>query len=240
VWDVDEYAGETERDFIDRAVASRGVLPTQGFETPGLRIGRSLGVALRSDDAASLGGAALGYELAVQNGNGELDAENDNDRVALSAAAMIRSPNLLLIVSGRWNPRTEGELPFQQTEEDLEGAAGVAVSLGPVELGVQALVRHTRFPTTGGPAENAYGGHAQLVLHIPLGDALTLAPGYRWGYYEPSDLTVADAVQEHSAGATLASKTWPVRVQLFLTHAVEQGGRQLDNSRVEALFEVRL
>ena len=240
IWDIDEYVGETDRAFIDRGVASRGVLPTQGFETPGLRPGRSLGVALRSDTAADLGGAKLGYELAVQNGNGELDAENDNDRVAISAAALVHSSSVLLIASGRYNPRTEGELPFQQTERDLEGAAGVSVGLGPVRFGAQAYVRHTSFPTTGGPAENSYGGHAQLVATFALGSSLTLSPGYRWGFYEPSDLVVADQVQEHTAGLTLASTTWPVRLQLFATHAVEQPGRELDNSRIEALFEVRL
>jgi hypothetical protein len=109
-----------------------------------------------------------------------------------------------------------------------------------VRFGAQALVRHTRFPTTGGPAENSFGGHGQIAYTLPITGNVSIAPAYRWGIYEPSDLVVADQVQEHTFGLTFATRAWPVRFQLFATHAVEQGGRQLDNSRLEALLEVRL
>src|SRR6266567_6718928 len=87
---------------------------------------------------------------------------------------------------GRQKTRTVGDLPFRQTQEDLQGAAGALLRLGPVELASQILGRHTTFPTTGGPAENSYGAHAQIAVALGvLGDQLFIVPGYRYAIYDP-------------------------------------------------------
>jgi hypothetical protein len=239
LFDLEEIVPYTERAFIDRSLESRGVLATQGFETAGLSPGRSIGVALRSERLVALGPAALGYELAITNGNGEYESQNDNDSLAYSAALLATWGESIVFVAGRQKTRTVGELPFRQTEQDWAGAVGARVRLGPVELAGQGIARHTRFPTTGGPAENSAGGHLQASFAFELGRA-RIAPGYRFAIYDPSDLIAADLVQEHTAGVTLELLRVPVRLQLNGTLAVEEDQRALTNDRVEAALEVSL
>jgi hypothetical protein len=240
IFDIEEIVPYTERAFIDRALESRGVPATQGFETPGLSPGRSIGVAARSDRLLGLGPFDLGYELAVTNGNGELESQNDNDLPAYSAALFATWGRSVLFVAGRQKSRTVGELPFRQTEDDFAGAAGARLLIGPIDLAAQAMVRHTNFPTTGGPAENSAGAHAQLAIGFGLGAHLRLAPGYRYAIYDPSDLISTDLVQEHTFGATLSMLAVPLRLQANYTHAVEEAQRSLSNDRFELAFEVAL
>ncbi len=241
IFDIEEVVPYTERAFIDRALESRGVLATQGNEVAGLSPGRSIGVAARADRAVVLGPAALGYELAVTNGNGEYESQNDNDSQAYSVAAFATWGPSIVFVAGRQKTRTVGDLPFRQTQNDLAGAIGARLRLGPVELAGQGMARHTTFPTTGGPAENSAGGHLQLAVAIPIaGDRARLWPAYRYAIYDPSDLISIDLVQEHTLGLTLALTRVPVRVQLNYTHPVEQAQMTLRNDRFEAGFEVSL
>lgn len=113
--------------------------------------------------------------------------------------------------------------------------------LGPVEAAAQGIARHTTFSTTGGPAENSAGAHAQLAVGIDLaGGALRVAPGYRYAILDPSDLITTDLVQEHTAGVTLSLSRLPLRLQLNYTHAVEEAQRTLSKDRVEAGLEAVL
>lgn len=238
IFDLEEYIPINERAFIDYSLESRGVLATQGYQVAGLSPGRSMGVALRSDHAFSAGPVAFGYELAAQNGNGELASANDNDSFAFSLSLFARAGSSFVFVAGRQKSRTVGDLPFKQTQDDLEGAAGALLRFGPAEVAGQIIARHTEFPTTGGPAQNSVGGHAQLTLALDVGGGLIVAPGYRYAIYDPSDLMAVDLVQEHTLGLTLKLKKFPLRLQANGTHVVEQAGRELDNDRLEGAFEV--
>jgi hypothetical protein len=241
IFDLEEYIPYSERAFVDFALESRGVLPTEGYQVAGMSPGRSVGVAVRADRALAAGPVDFGYELAVQNGNGEYAADNDNDSLAFSAALFARHDKSFFFLAGRQKSRTVGDLPFRQTQDDLEGAAGAVLHVGPVQVAGQVLGRHTSFPTTGGPDENSFGAHAQLVVSLGLaGDKLVLEPGYRFAIYDPSDLISTDRVQEHTLGVTLRLTQVPIRLQLNYTHVVEQAGRELDNDRGEAAFEVSL
>src|SRR5262249_44311019 len=60
LFDLEDWLPYSQRLFTDFALESRGVLPTQGYEAAGLSPGRSLGVAIRSDQALVLGPLALG------------------------------------------------------------------------------------------------------------------------------------------------------------------------------------
>jgi len=240
LFDLEDYIPYSRRVFTDFALESRGVLPTQGFEAAGLSPGRSLGVALRSDHALTLGPLALGYELAAQNGNGAYASANDNDSFAFSAALFGHIGDSFVFVAGRQKTRTTGTLPLLQTQEELHGAAGGVIRVGPVELAGQVLARRTSFPTTGGPVEDSIGGHAQLAVSVPLGDEATLQAGYRFAIYDPSDLVDNDQVIEHTVGLVLSLERLPIRLQVDATHAVEQAGRELANDRLQAVFEVSL
>lgn len=240
VFDLEETTAHDELAFVDRALESRGVRATEGWETPGLAFGRSLGVALRAPRALGGEAVALGYELALQNGTGENESANDNDALAYSAALWLGLPgDSRLGIAGRHNRRSVGAIPFKQTEEDLSGSVFGVAGLGPVRLEGQLLVRRTTFPTTGTPEENAIGGHAQAMWRIPLG-RLELAPGYRFAVLDPSDLITTDLVQEHTLGVNVGMPDLRARLQLNATHTVEEAGRALENDRVELLLQVGL
>ncbi|MEJ7597673.1 MAG: hypothetical protein WKG01_07175 [Kofleriaceae bacterium] len=231
---------DTRRHLVDKPLESRGMRATQGFEADGLTPGRSLGAAIRLDPVVEPGGSpAVGFEVAVQNGADEFASNNDNDKPAVSAALLARFPNDgFLVIAGRFNPRTVGELPFRQDETDLQGSAGVGISVGPVSLGAGGIFQRTSFPSTGGPVQNAFGGHAQVM--VTIGAALPIAIGYRFGILDPSSLLVTDRVMEHTAGAVLGVPRYRMRLQLQVTHVMEQAARELSNSRAQIAAEVTL
>jgi len=231
---------DTQREFVDRPIESRGVRATEGYQTQGLPPGRSLGAALRLEPELAPGdGPKLGFELAVQNGADEYASNNDNDTPAASASVFVRLPkDSWVVASARFNRRTDGELPFRRDEDDLQGSFGARVNAGPVGLGAGAVVVRTSFPTTGGPVENGYGAHAQLTFRIPA--AQPLAFGYRFGILDPSSLFLTDRVMEHTAGAVLGVPALHMRFQLQVTHVVEQGARNLTNDRAQLAAELSL
>src|SRR6185295_7264083 len=82
---------DTTPELVDKPIESRGVRATEGYQTPGLTPGRSLGAALRLDPEMSETGAPrLGFELAIQNGADEYSSNNDNDKPAVSGAMLVR------------------------------------------------------------------------------------------------------------------------------------------------------
>jgi hypothetical protein len=233
------FVADTEREFVDKPIESRGVRATEGFQTQGLTPGRSLGAALRLDAAPEGVPVAPGFELAIQNGADEFASNNDNDKPAVSAAGLMRFKNAgYLVAAARYNPRTAGALPFRQDENDLAGSAGLSIPAGPVAIGGGFVFVHTTFPTTGGPSQNAIGGHAQLTIRV--GATVPFAFGYRFGILDPSSLITTDRVMEHTAGMTIAVPRYRMRVQLQATHSQEQGARALSNSRIQTAAEVSL
>jgi hypothetical protein len=237
--DPEAQVPDTVRAFVDYPLESRGVRATEGYQTPPLPPGRSMGAGIRLDPEVPESGARFGFELAAQNGADEFSSQNDNDTLALSAAGIVRFPHDgYLVIAGRWNPRTIGMLPFRQDETDLQASIGARVVLGPVELAGGAIVQQTSFDTTAGPTQNGYGAHGQIMFRIPA--RLPLAVGYRFGVLDPSSLITTDQVMEHTVGAVLGVPSLRVRVQLQYVHPVEQAGRELSNDRVQLAGEVVL
>ncbi len=230
---------DTQREFVDRPIESRGIRATEGFQTQGLTPGRSLGAAVRFEPQPGFTPPAGGFELAVQNGADEFASNNDNDQPAVSLAGLLRFQKTgYVVAAGRYNPRTVGDLPFRQDETDIQGSVGARVPAGPVAIGGGAVVTHTTFETTGGPSQNAFGAHAQLTF--TTGGALPLTLGYRFGIMDPSSLFTTDRVMEHTVGGVLGMPRYRMRVQLQLTHVIEQAARSLSNSRAQLAAEVAL
>ncbi|MEZ4360216.1 MAG: hypothetical protein R3B48_08545 [Kofleriaceae bacterium] len=239
IWFDPDGAPDPDRPFIDRALPSRGVRATEGWQTQGLPPGRSLGVAARWSAAAAEGAPPpLALELAAQNGADEFASGNDNDALALSVAARAEARLGWAQLAGRWNPRTEGDQPFRQEETDLQASLGVGTILGPVRLAAGAVLVRTTFATTGGPSQRSWGAHGQGLATVPA--PWPLEVGYRFAILDPSSLVLTDRLMEHTLGAVLALPTWRLRLLLNATHAVEQDQRELTNDRLEALLEVRL
>lgn len=236
--DPQAFVSDTTRELVDKPIEVRGVRATQGFETDGLTPGRSLGAALRLEpEPADSGSPQIGFELAVQNGADEYSSNNDNDKPAVSAAALARyGTRSWAVAAARYNPRSVGSLPFRQDETDLQAVIGLRVAAGPVSFEGGGVYLRTTFPTTGGPSQTAIGGHAQLLVHA--GGRLPLAFGYRFGILDPSSLITTDRVMEHTAGAVLGVPRYRMRVQAQLVHVVDQ--RELSNSRAQLAVELAL
>ena len=246
--DPEALVPDTTRQFVDHPIESRGMRATEGYQVHGLPPGRSMGVALRLEPQVPSGHGGtpgFGFELAAQNGADEFSSNNDNDSLALSLAGLVKfADSSWVMVAGRWNQRTDGDLPFRRDETDYQGTLGAHLEGGPVSLEVGGIAQHTTYDTTGGPSENAYGAHAQLMFtvgaHEPRATALPLSFGYRFGILDPSSLIVTDRVMEHTAGAILGVPRWRMRFQLQLVHVVEQAGRDLRNDRAQLAGEVDL
>ncbi len=234
--DPQRLVADTNRELVDRPLWSRGVRSTEGWYTPGLPPGRSIGAALRVEPEQPM---AIGFEVAVQNGADEFASNNDNDLPAVSAAAMLRlADDGFLVAGARYNPRTVGELPFRQDETDLQGSVGLQLNTSAVRVAGGGMVQRTTYGSTGGPVQNAFGAHAQLMFRIPAGSPVWV--GYRFGILDPSSLIVTDRVMEHTAGGSIGVPDLRMRVQLQLTHVMEQAARELSNSRVQIAAEVTL
>jgi hypothetical protein len=230
---------DLKREFVDRPIEDRGMRPTEGWQTPGLTPGRSLGVALRLDPSIPSDGARVGFEIAAMNGADEFASNNDNDLLALSAAAIVRFPNDGWIVGAvRWNPRTVGTLPFRQDETDVQASAGAHVLAGPVSLGAGGIVTHTTYDTTNGPSQNAWGAHAQAMVALPMSHPLSI--GARFDILDPSTLITTGRVMEFTAGALWAMPQWHMRFQLQGTHVVWVPARQIQDDRVQLAAEIAL
>ncbi len=236
LYDLEEHTSPAERPFARKALPSRGVRATEGFETRSLGVGRDLGVGLRAERAIPLEALDLGYEIALQNGAGELASANDNDRVALSGAAFAHHERGLGFVAVRYNTRSQGELPALRTERDLGVAGGLSLESSRARGGAQVLFERTTFPTTAGPARYAFGASAHVLVSVTRDVEL----GYRYAVLDPSDRLPATVVQEHTAGANVQPAEIPLRFQLNVTRPVEQAGRSLRNDRLEIVAEVAL
>ena len=235
--DPEALVPDTARELIDHPIESRGMRATEGYQTPGLPPGRSLGVAIHLDPEYLLGepvkvdGPALGVELAVQNGADEFASNNDNDLPAVSLAAVLRMPHdSWLMAAGRWNQRSIGDLPFRRDESDYQGTAGLHVDGGPGVARRRRRRRSTRRSIR--PAarrKTRTAATRRSMFAIPA--ALPFAIGYRFGVLDPSSLIVTDRVMEHTVGAVLGVPSYRMRFQLQVVHVVEQAARDLANDR---------
>jgi hypothetical protein len=235
--DPQRLVPDTVREFVDRPIESRGVRSTQGWFAEGLPPGRSIGAAIRLEPEQA---GDVGFEVAVQNGSDEFSSSNDSDLPAVSVAAQYQlSERGFIVASGRWAPRVVGDLPFRQDETDLQGALGAQINTGVIRLGAAGIVQRTSFQSTGGPVENSFGAHAQLVVRLSSGDTPVYA-GYRFGILDPSSLIVTDRVMEHTVVGVVAVPSLRMRLQMQLTHVMEQAARELSNSRVQLAAELAL
>jgi hypothetical protein len=234
--DPSRLVADIAREFVDRPIESRGMRSTEGWYTPGLPPGRSIGAALRLEPIRP---GQVGFEIGVQNGADEFSSNNDNDLPAVNLSAMLRlAEDGFIVLGGRWNARTVGDLPFRQDETDLQGSLGVQLNAGALRFGGGGIFQRTSFESTGGPAQTAYGAHAQLAFKIPA--SAPVYAGYRFGVLDPSSLIVTDRVMEHTLGVAVGVPSLRMRVQIQATHVMEQAERQLSNTRVQLAGEVVL
>jgi hypothetical protein len=248
--------GQTPRDemiFSYRSVAVDGLRRGRGFAVRGLSAGREVGVMIGKQDA-EMGDIVLDYRLAASNGNGDNHLGNDNKLPAVTGRFAAGYKELASLgVSGRWNPRTVGELPNLFNETDLQGSVDFTLKSFGIELLAQAIFRQTSFDTVffeGDPDRNdtAVGLTSWLVFDEPFGVPMFgFRPGVRFSYYDPKGAFPDDQIMEITAGLRYDPPTeLPMMFMLDFTALIEpslSGGdstRSLDNNRVVALLQFDL
>ena len=235
-YDLGSLEAVAYRTFIDAAVESRGVIPTQGFELDGLSQGRQLGIMLhRSRVGLTEDGFDVGYALALTNGRTDNFALNDNDRFAAFGRLSAYWSDIVAVnLAGFTDTQTVGELP-NLFDEDVRGfEASMWVSLFDLRFEGQLLFVRRKFETSGQDTVDALGGHAQLAYTLW---GATLA--YRFALFDPNldDLEDADQVIEHTVGLSYDLASVPLRFLLNGTIVQEQEGRKLDNNRLQLLAQ---
>ena len=132
--DPEALVADTERELVDNPIESRGMRATEGFQTPGLTPGRSLGAAIRIDPG-SPGEPARGGTAPSRSASSSRcrTAPTSSRRTTTTTSRRCRRPLLArlphdswIMAAARYNPRTVGDLPFRQDEDDLQATAGLA------------------------------------------------------------------------------------------------------------------
>ncbi|HTL36165.1 MAG TPA: hypothetical protein VL326_23700, partial [Kofleriaceae bacterium] len=120
----------------------------------------------------------------------------------------------------------------------LQGSFGAQINAGIASVGAGGIVQRTTFESTNGPTQNGYGAHAQLMITAP--GTYPISFGYRFAILDPSSLILTDRVMEHTVGSVMSVPSLRMRVQLQLTHVMEQAARELSNSRAQLAAEIQL
>lgn len=265
-FDVEELTATEDQFFVHRSLESRGVMRHEGFsgDMQGLAPGRQLGVMLGGDALFELGRAAVGYALAVTNGNAGEASLNDNDlpavfgRIQLAwnteqrtrsdeegpATYAVQSGGLVGI-SGFFNEATFGQ-GRDRTRDRITGAGlDFLATISVITLQGQLLwARTEHVMLTGSEIEHALGGHAQIAVRVL---DTGFSPAYRFAVLNPrwvpedgvlSDIENYDQVAHHSLGLRYVPHELPVVILADYTHSAEQPGRSLPNDRFEAAVQV--
>jgi hypothetical protein len=216
-FDIEELTPEEDQLFVHRALESRGVLAHEGYagDMPGMRPGRQLGVMIAGPRAADLGPVALGYMVAVTNGNGGDANLNDDDLPAgwlrlTGAFGGAAKPDTdeegpatldlegggLVGLSAFVNRRSFGTVPNRRRDLDVGVGVDVATELAIVDLRAQLLwIRTTHLVEGGGDCffegpDGCIDNPHQTALggHAQVGvhvPGTGLTPGYRFAIYDP-------------------------------------------------------
>ena len=248
--------GQMARDdmvFAYRSVATDGLRAGRGFAVNGLSAGREVGLQLGAQDV-EVGDFVLDYRLAVSTGNGQNKLGNDNKLPALTTRVAAGYKDLISVgLTGRYNPRTVGELPNLFNETDLQGGVDFMLSSFGIEVLAQAVIKQTSFDTVfladdPSRTDTALGLTSWVTLNDPFGVPLYgFRPGFRFSYLDPKGAFPDDQVLELTTGIRYDP---PTELPLFLTvdftmlfePGLEGGDstRSVDNHRLTALLQFDL
>lgn len=235
--------------FASRAVGLDGVPVGRGFETPGIRVDRELGLTLGSDGPVYVAGDfGIGYYVTAFNGNGINELLNDNVRPAVAGRFELYWAQYARLGAGvLWNSRTEGPLPDRFDEEDLGFSADLSVDVVGIEFVGHMTLMQTSYPTAGLQDRLRLEFHLQAGYDLPFID-FPFVVGYRFAYYDPwqsggaggpVDLSAFELMY-HTVGLRLEHPVADLRLTAWLnyTFTIETDPRSLDNDRIEVLFQV--
>jgi hypothetical protein len=236
--------------FVSRAVGLSGVPAGRGIEQEGVVFDRDLGLMLSSGQPISFGSSplALGYYIAVSNGNGANEFLNDNNKLALTGRLELYLSDMLRLGGGvHSNERTIGEQPNHHDEKDFAYSVDLLVNWSGLELFGQYTSMMTSYPTTGTPDREQMAYHVQ-ASYVFDQIIVPFAPAYRFAYFHPrseggmTDDGVLDLDSYRLIYHTFGVRFWvpetPLSLNFNYTLTGEMSPRDLKNDRFESLIQV--
>jgi hypothetical protein len=242
--------------FIRRSIGVEGVLPAEGYQTPGLGFDREVGLQITgthffSSPDQSPQGPGIQYAVAVTNGTPAARTLNDNDSPALWGRIGFMWGDYVRLGAGYlYNDATLGEPPDQVGERRTGWTADLLVRA----VGATVFGSYTSRTATTDFGQDSAGGEDPFTtanaLQVQAGyliPVVNLQPVYRFASFDPTadynidsagDFREADSIVQHTIGLNYIAPDYPVTVMFDYTVTQEQAGRELDNNRLEVLVQL--
>jgi len=246
-FDAEEQQATLDMTFVSRAVESRGVHGTEGYNLDGLSLDRQAGVMVRGETSAG-DALDLRWALAATNGSGANRPTNDNDRLAYTGRLGVEVSGFALGGAVNFNEFTNGTPPDLLVDQMLSIAADLAASRVVAGVKIDFAAQFIRRETSSKdvpqePKTVAQGYHASLGLGL---GSTYLA--YRFATLDPTasfdteDAVTqgtldADAVTYHTIGLNFLPEGAPCGLKINYTITGEQAPRELSNDRLDVLVQ---
>lgn len=239
----EELRSRRTMPFASSAVGLEGVRVGRGFEEPGLRAGRQLGLMVSSGEPIAAGPLGIGYALALTNGNGQNRSLNDNSSLAFFGRLELGLPERVQVGAAFFlNERREGEPPNLFDESDLGLNVDLLVTIAGLEVYGQFTQVTTSYDTVSVDDATAVAWHAHVLYDLRT-VGLPLAPGYRIASYDPrsGDDAPGSGARDllyHTVGLNAYHATLPLMLQANYTITGENASRELANDRLELMLQL--
>ena len=254
-FEIEALFSTADMMFPTRSVVAEGVASFEGLELSGLSVDREVGVMITastplfpfSSDIAKPHGPGISYAVAMTNGSSADASLNDNDQLAYYGRLALHWGDLLRVGgAAHYNDTTLGDLPDQVGEQLLGLTGDVSLAaFGFTLLG--SFVRQERsVEVEAEPQRVSQGYQVQLGWQDPW---IGLQPAVRWASLDPFadylDRDEAPIVELEdrqlnylSVGLNFNPPGLPFRSLLTYTLTLEQEARELNNDRLDVLFQV--
>lgn len=216
---------------IGRSIVTEGLFPPEGLPVNPLSLDRQLGIQVASRRLGTLIG--FSYALALVNGNGPNQLQNDNNSMTPVGRVMFDFAERVIVgFNGYYNDATVGELPLRLREKRFAYGADLGFKVAGFTFLGMALLRDTSY-SEGIPSDRALGVMASLhYRHEPTG----LEIGGRYARYEPSRQQALDAVGELTSMLGISLRSVPLR--FLFQYTVRSEEVAFRNNSADALAQV--
>ncbi|MGI5863007.1 MAG: porin [Myxococcales bacterium] len=228
---AEALVSDSDLVFFDRSIATRGLLPPEGYAAEGLTLDRQVGLSLSSTRLA-LGPIGLRYALGVFNGNGANRLLNDNQDLTPVGRIAVDFQDMVAVGFAAYqNPRTVGERPDLLQEKDTAFTADLSADIAGVRVLAAYTTRQRDYLTIKPqpPSDDAWSALAQISWRH---EGTGIEPAYRFALLNPSKLAGFEQVTHHTIGLNWKPSDKPLRVFAAYTLRREKAERKLTNDGV--------
>ena len=228
---AEALVSDSDLVFFDRSIATRGLLPPEGYAADGISLDRQVGVSLSSARLA-FGPVGLRYALGLFNGNGANRLLNDNqDLTPVGRLSVDFRDRIAVGFAAYQNPRTVGERPDLLQEKDTALTADLSADIAGVRVLAAYTTRQRDYLTITPqpPSDDAWSALAQISWRH---EGTGIEPAYRFALLNPSELAGFEQVTHHTIGLNWKPSDKPLRVFAAYTLRREKAERKLTNDGV--------